>query len=66
MKKSKRVSMDELFKCLSYYANKKNYRNKEGWPEFYNIIKDDGLKARRILKRLVKETLDNNDIKNNL
>lgn len=64
---SPKVSLDELFKVLSFYADKDHY----DWDMCGGFNKpktavDCGSKARKILKKLVKETLNKEGIRNNL
>lgn len=57
-----KVTLDELVNVLSFYADKENY-----FGDLNNNIKtDNGKQARKILKKLVKEYLDREGIKNNL
>ncbi len=60
----KKVSMDELFYVLSFYAEKDNYfwTNEYG-QDISEIEQDGGLKARKLLKKLVKENLNAAGIK---
>ena len=58
---SPKVSLDELFKVLSFYAEKENYDDKEIEVEdsisyFSTEINNDrGSKARKILKKFLKD-----------
>lgn len=63
--KTKKVTLDELFEVLSFYAEKENYDDIE-YLACSNIFIDKGIKARKILKRLLVEELDKNDIIHNL
>jgi len=51
--KYKKVTLNELFDVLSFYADKENYYS---LPT--PVLNDNGKKARKILKRLLKEQLD--------
>lgn len=67
--KIKKVSLDELFNVLSFYAEKNNYdksRELNDGCMMTRIFIDKGSKARKILKRLLKEELNLAGIKNNL
>lgn len=60
MKKStmpQKVRLSELFEILSFYAEKENYINYYNWRNS-SIGSDCGRKARKILKRLVNEYLE--------
>ena len=68
-KSARKVTLDELLNVLSFYADKSNYSST--YDEKLNyipmpILEDLGGKSRKILKKLVKETLDKEGIKNNL
>lgn len=61
--------MNELLNVLSFYADKKNYYyDKDDYcgDNDIRIYKDNGSKARKILKKLVKEELSRAGIENNL
>jgi len=59
------VTLDELFKVLCFYADNENYCfDDDGGPA--RIVGDAGRKARKILKKLVKEELNRAGIENNL
>ena len=62
IKSAPKVSMDELFNILSFYADKENYNWWNNAMELSKIGKDSGLKARKILLKLVKENLNEQGI----
>ena len=63
-KSAPKVTLDELFECLCFYSEKENFYINDGGLS--KIICDNGSKARKILKKLIKETLDKEGIENKI
>lgn len=57
MKTPKRVKLSELLEVLSFYADKKNHCE-YGYLRDIPIDTDRGLKARKILKKIVNEYIE--------